>query len=147
MEKVLKRVSESANEVAALTADLIRFPTVNPPGDAYRPCVEFIAKRLAAVGFSVQFIRAEGSPGDSDYYPRINMIARFEGGQPGPTVHFNSHIDVVETGNDWTVDPFAGLIRDGRVYGRGACDMKGGLAAYYCCRMLSCGTPEFSRRC
>jgi succinyl-diaminopimelate desuccinylase len=44
-------------------------------------------------------------------------------------VHFNSHIDVVEPGEGWTVDPFAGTVRDGRVYGRGACDMKGGLAA------------------
>ena len=47
----------------------------------------------------------------------------------GPTVHFNGHIDVVEPGQGWTVDPFGGLVRDGRVYGRGACDMKGGLAA------------------
>ena len=44
-------------------------------------------------------------------------------------MHFNSHIDVVEAGEGWTVDPFAGVVKDGRVYGRGACDMKGGLAA------------------
>jgi succinyl-diaminopimelate desuccinylase len=44
-------------------------------------------------------------------------------------VHFNGHIDVVEVGQGWTVDPFAGVVRDGRVYGRGACDMKGGIAA------------------
>jgi acetylornithine deacetylase/succinyl-diaminopimelate desuccinylase-like protein len=57
------------------------------------------------------------------------VIARIEGKRPGPTVHFNSHIDVVEAGDGWSMDPFAGVIRDGRVYGRGACDMKGGLAA------------------
>jgi succinyl-diaminopimelate desuccinylase len=44
-------------------------------------------------------------------------------------VHFNSHIDVVVPGEGWTVDPFAGVVKDGRVYGRGTCDMKGGLAA------------------
>jgi succinyl-diaminopimelate desuccinylase len=44
-------------------------------------------------------------------------------------VHFNSHIDVVQTGAGWTVDPFAAIVKDGKVYGRGACDMKGGLAA------------------
>ena len=112
-----------------LTADLIRFPTINPPGDAYRPCAEYIAERLKKRSFGVEFIRAEGTPGDTDRYPRVNVVARFDGRTRGPTVHFNSHIDVVEAGEGWTVDPFAGVIKDGRVYGRGACDMKGGLAA------------------
>jgi succinyl-diaminopimelate desuccinylase len=44
-------------------------------------------------------------------------------------VHFNSHIDVVQTGAGWTLDPFAAVLKDGKLYGRGACDMKGGLAA------------------
>jgi len=44
-------------------------------------------------------------------------------------VHFNGHIDVVQAGAGWSVDPFEGLVRDGKVYGRGACDMKGGIAA------------------
>jgi succinyl-diaminopimelate desuccinylase len=44
-------------------------------------------------------------------------------------VHFNGHIDVVETGGSWTVEPFRGVVRDGKLFGRGACDMKGGLAA------------------
>jgi succinyl-diaminopimelate desuccinylase len=47
----------------------------------------------------------------------------------GPCVHFNGHIDVVQTGAGWTVDPFAGVIKDGKLFGRGTCDMKGGLAA------------------
>jgi succinyl-diaminopimelate desuccinylase len=53
-------------------------------------------------------------------------IARREGRGPGPCVHFNGHVDVVEVGEGWTVEPFGGLVRDGRVWGRGACDMKGG---------------------
>jgi succinyl-diaminopimelate desuccinylase len=129
MRDVLKNIALKADEVAALTAELIGFPTVNPPGQAYGACIEFIAKRLCASGFEIEFIRAKGAPGDTELFPRINMVAHLNGGAPGPTVHFNSHIDVVEVGNDWTVDPFGGLIRDGKVYGRGACDMKGGLAA------------------
>ena len=57
------------------------------------------------------------------------MIARYEGRGPGACVHFNGHIDVVEPGQGWSVNPFAGTVHDGRVYGRGACDMKGGIAA------------------
>ena len=129
IDEVIKNIAAHEDDVAALTADLIRFPTVNPPGEAYQPCAEYIGNRLAKRGFAIQYIRAEGAPGDSDRFPRVNIIARYEGGKPGPTVHFNSHIDVVDAGNDWTLDPFGGLIRDGRVYGRGACDMKGGLAA------------------
>jgi succinyl-diaminopimelate desuccinylase len=128
-EKLLETIDERVDDLVALTADLIRFPTINPPGDAYRPCAEYIGARLKKRGFGVEYIRAEGSPGDTDRYPRMNVVARFDGRTPGPTVHFNSHIDVVEAGEGWTVGPFAGVVKDGRVYGRGACDMKGGLAA------------------
>jgi len=128
-DRLLQCVEARTDDLVALTADLIRFPTVNPPGEAYRPCAEFIAARLKKRGFGVELIRAAGTPGDNDRYPRVNVVARFDGRSPGPTVHFNSHIDVVEAGEGWTVDPFAGVVKDGRVYGRGACDMKGGLAA------------------
>lgn len=128
-DKLFKTIDDRRDELAELTAELIRFPTINPPGDAYGPCAEYIGKRLGKRGFGVEYVRAEGTPGDTDRYPRINVIARFDGRSMGPTVHFNSHIDVVEAGEGWTVDPFAGVISDGRVYGRGACDMKGGLAA------------------
>lgn len=130
MQDSLSKIIEGkADEVAELTAELIRFPTVNPPGEAYTPCAEFIGDRLKKRGFAVEYVRGHGTPGDSDRYPRTNVICRVEGRQPGPCVHFNSHIDVVEAGEDWSMDPFAGIVRDGRVYGRGACDMKGGLAA------------------
>jgi succinyl-diaminopimelate desuccinylase len=116
-------------DLVELTRDLIRFPTVNPPGDAYLDCAQFIGKRLQARGFEAQYIRAFGTPGDNERYPRWNLVARREGARPGSCVHFNSHLDVVRTGADWTLDPFAGIVQDGKVYGRGACDMKGGLAA------------------
>ena len=128
-EQLFRAIEARTDDLVTLTSDLIRFPTVNPPGDAYTPCAEFIGERMRRSGFETTLIRGEGAPGDSDRYPRTNVIARREGGKPGPTVHFNSHIDVVEAGEGWTMDPFGGVVKDGRVYGRGACDMKGGLAA------------------
>jgi len=128
-EQVLDRIDDRVDELVELTCDLIRFPTINPPGEAYQPCAEFIGRRLSKRGFDIEYVRAVGAPGDNDAYPRINVVARREGSRPGPCVHFNGHIDVVEVGSGWTVPPFDGLVRDGKVYGRGACDMKGGLAS------------------
>lgn len=129
IDDLFHRIDGQGDALAALTADLVRIPTINPPGDAYEACARFLGERLAGHGFAVEYLRAEGALGDSDRYPRTNIVARIEGDGPGPCVHFNSHIDVVAPGEGWTVDPFAGLVRDGRVYGRGTCDMKGGLAA------------------
>jgi len=128
-ENLFKAIDARRDELVELTRALIRFPTVNPPGEAYRPCAEFIGERLRARGFAVEYVHGQGTPGDSEQYPRINVIARRVGAAPGPCVHFNSHIDVVQSGGGWTVDPFAGVVKQGKVYGRGACDMKGGLAA------------------
>ncbi|TWA78342.1 succinyl-diaminopimelate desuccinylase [Azospirillum brasilense] len=128
-ESLFRRIAERRDDLVALTRDLIRIPTVNPPGDVYTDCAEFLGRRLAGRGFAVEYVRADGAPGDSDRYPRTNVVARVEGREPGPCVHFNGHIDVVPAGQGWTVDPFEGVVKDGRVYGRGACDMKGGIAA------------------
>ena len=117
------------DEVVALTQALVRIPTVNPPGENYRAICELVAARLGSQGFATTFVRGEGAPGDSDRYPRWNLVARREGARPGACVHFNGHIDVVEVGQGWTTDPFGGAEIDGRIYGRGTCDMKGGLAA------------------
>jgi len=116
-------------DLIALTQDLIRIPTLNPPGECYRDICDYLAARLKPKGFDVVLIRAHGAPADSDRHPRWNLVARREGGRPGECVHFNSHHDVVAVGHGWIKDPFGGELEDGRIYGRGACDMKGGLAA------------------
>ncbi len=126
---LLAAIDARADEIVALTQALIRIPSVNPPGVDYRACCELIGARLVKRGFALAYVRAEGAPGDSDAHPRWNVIARREGARPGPCVHFNGHIDVVEAGHGWSVDPFAAVVKDGRVYGRGTCDMKGGIAA------------------
>jgi succinyl-diaminopimelate desuccinylase len=131
-------ILESAEAVLADAIDflqgLIRIPTVNPPGEAYPACARYMGEHLSTLGYSVEYIDltpaevAELAPyGDSQ--PRSNVIGRLAGAQTGPVLHFNGHIDVVPPGEGWTVAPFGGDVRSGRIYGRGASDMKGGLAA------------------
>lgn len=125
---LLTRIDAARDDLIALTQDLIRIPTLNPPGDNYREICEYLAGRLKKHKFQVELIRAFGTPGDSDKYPRWNVVARREGAHSGECVHFNSHTDVVEVGQGWTYPPFDAVLEDGKIYGRGACDMKGGLA-------------------
>ncbi|RRH78481.1 acetylornithine deacetylase/succinyl-diaminopimelate desuccinylase family protein [Falsigemmobacter faecalis] len=127
--RILSEITARRDDLIALTQGLIRIPTLNPPGRNYRDICDYLAARLEPQGWKVEFIRALGAPGDSETYPRWNLLARYEGGLPGDCVHFNSHHDVVEVGHGWTKDPFGGELEDGKIYGRGACDMKGGLAA------------------
>ncbi len=129
MDPLGHRITDKRDDLVALTQDLIRIPTLNPPGENYAAICDFLKARLEPRGFAVTLVRAEGAPGDSDRYPRWNLVARRDGTRPGECVHFNSHTDVVEVGHGWTRDPFGGDLDEGRIYGRGACDMKGGLAA------------------
>ena len=129
LQPLLSEIASRRDDLILLTQDLIRIPTLNPPGENYRDICEFLDRRLTKHGFSTEMVRAYGTPGDSDKYPRWNLVARREGAGSGECVHFNSHIDVVEVGSGWTHDPFGGALVDGKIYGRGACDMKGGLAA------------------
>lgn len=126
---LMQAITDRRDDLIALTQDLIRIPTLNPPGALYRDICDYLDRRLRNSGFTTQLIRAHGTPGDSDAYPRWNIVARRDGTRLGECVHFNSHIDVVEVGHGWTQDPFGGALIDGKIYGRGACDMKGGLAA------------------
>jgi acetylornithine deacetylase/succinyl-diaminopimelate desuccinylase-like protein len=88
-----------------------------------------IGERLAGRGFEVVYERALGAPGDSEARPRCNLVARVESRVAGPTVHISGRIDVAPPGAGWSLDAFAGELRDGRLYGRGAAEVKGALAA------------------
>lgn len=129
MDRLFAEIEARREEMVELCRELVRIPTVNPPGEAYAPCAELLGRRLAQRGFEVHYLRATDERADSDRFPRINVVARRDGKTRGKTVHFNGHIDVVPAGDGWTVDPWAGEVHDGRLYGRGSCDMKGGIAA------------------
>lgn len=128
-ERVLRAVEELAEELVDFAATLVRIPTVNPPGEHYREAAETIGARLASFGFEVDYPVAEASAEHDDRYPRVNVVGLRRGGAERPLLHLNGHFDVVPAGEGWTVDPFGGEVRDGRLYGRGSADMKAGLAA------------------
>jgi succinyl-diaminopimelate desuccinylase len=127
--QLFAEIDARRDALISTTQDLIRIPTLNPPGDNYHDICSYLQARLERSGFSTELIRAKGALGDSEKTPRWNIIARHQGATSGECVHFNSHTDVVHVGEGWTRDPFAAEIEDDRIYGRGACDMKGGLAA------------------
>ena len=128
-DRVLAEVEAARDEIVAFTAELIRVPTVNPPGEFYRDCAELIGRRLAKTGLAVQYVEAVGRPEHAAAHPRVNVVGRGEGAAGHPRLHLNGHFDVVPPGDGWSVDPFAGVVRGGRIYGRGASDMKSGIAA------------------
>ncbi|MGO1974727.1 MAG: M20/M25/M40 family metallo-hydrolase, partial [Propionibacteriaceae bacterium] len=114
---VLDLVEES--DLVALTTALVRVPGVNPPGEE-GPRAATLAAACRDRGFSVS--EQEVAPG------RPNVRAVLPGGD-GPGLLLLGHTDVVLVGDGWTLDPFGGELRDGRIHGRGATDMLGGLAA------------------
>ncbi len=127
--QVLAAVDACTDELIDFTSALIRIPTVNPPGEAYPDCAHAIGDRLRLCGFDVAYFCADGRPEHTTAHPRVNVVGRLPGRVARPTVHLNGHVDVVPAGSGWTVDPFGGTVKDGRIYGRGACDMKAGIAA------------------
>ena len=129
IDRVLVAADSAAPEIVEFTSALIRVPTVNPPGEGYEECARLIGDRLAACAFQVEYHAAEGRPEHTDRHPRINVVGSRRGRQPRPAVHLNGHFDVVPAGAGWTLDPFGGIVKDGRIYGRGSCDMKAGIAA------------------
>jgi succinyl-diaminopimelate desuccinylase len=133
-EAVLAAVDELAGDLVELLQALVRLPTINPPGDGYEAFVHDFASRLDALGYATEVHRVPEADLDTlaphaGGRPRPNLLATLDSHAPGPIVHLNGHYDVVPVGNDWTTEPFGGELRDGWIYGRGAADMKSGLAA------------------
>lgn len=102
--------------VVEITQKLIQFDTVTPKGS---DCLDFIQSFLEPLGFEVQRLPF----GKVD-----NLFARK--GTTNPHLMFVGHVDVVPTGDGWTHSPFSGVVEDGILYGRGAVDMKGAIAAF-----------------
>ena len=111
-----------APDVARLTGlleRLVEIDTQNPPGREVEAAA-LLASELEAVGFVTE-VRPVGDG-------RANVVGRIDNGE-GPCFAFNSHMDTVPVGGGWTSDPFRLTERDGKLFGRGACDAKGPIVA------------------
>ena len=130
-QAVLAQLERLSPDMVAFTQELVRIPSVNPPGDCYAACAELIATRLADFGYTVEVLAAEGLPEHTPAFPRLNVVGTLESAATTEqsALHFNGHYDVVPPGSGWSVDPFGAELRDGRIYGRGTCDQKAGIAA------------------
>src|SRR3954451_10470698 len=111
---------ELQDETAEVLAKLIRFRTVNPPGDE-RECQEWLAGYLSDAGLEGELLGAEPE--------RPNLVARLKRGD-GPVLGYLSHVDtVLADKEDWSADPWGAERREHLLYGRGAIDMKDQTAA------------------
>ncbi len=111
----------SLTEALPLARDLIRKPSVTPRDEG---ALDVLQAALQSLGFVCERMKFEGDGGD----PTDNLYARL--GTTAPNFCFAGHTDVVPVGNGWTAEPFAGDVVDGYLYGRGAADMKGAIAAF-----------------
>jgi len=142
-QRVSDAIAERRDDLVELAAALIGFDTTaRDPGDPPRQeaaLQQHLAERLARIGCEIDLWEPEQSalegkplvPPGLDFAGRPQLIARRPGAGGGRSLTFNGHIDVVsvEPRERWTSNPFAAEVRDGLLYGRGACDMKGGVAA------------------
>jgi acetylornithine deacetylase len=114
-------------ETTRLLSDLVRLPSVNPMGRAL-PSADLYEHRVT--GYLEEFFRGLGVPCERQTVApqRDNILARFEAPGARRTLVFEAHQDTVPTDN-MTIAPFGAAVENGRLYGRGACDIKGGMAA------------------
>ncbi len=120
-EKAVNRIGE--DDAERLLRSLVQIPSRNPPGEE-RELAAYVATWLQEQGVDATLV-------PEPYAHRPQVVARLRGDDGAPTLVLNGHLDTVPLGEEarWSVDPFGGEARAGRLYGRGACDMKGGLAA------------------
>ncbi len=134
-DRVLNEVDKLEDDIIKFLVDLIKIPTENPPGINYPEIAGYIGRVMDSLGYEVEYIEvpAERFPELVSFAPpefrRVNVIARSKENRVRPVLHFNGHTDVVPAGSGWSVAPYEGVIRDNKIYGRGASDMKSGIAA------------------
>jgi succinyl-diaminopimelate desuccinylase len=134
-EALLRAVDDCRQEMTEALQRWVRIATVNPPGERYEEFIAAFDEWLTGLGYQTEIHRVPEERLDElapfgNRSPRPNLVARLSGPSgEGMRVHLNGHYDVVPAANDWTQDPWGGELIDGKIFGRGSSDMKGGLVA------------------
>ena len=116
-------LQDHEDEMAALLAELVAVPTENPPGKNYGACVDLLENRLLAAGLECERVEAK-SPTNGDAEPLVSLLAGY--GRGARTLYFHGHYDVVPAQSS---EQFQPVRKDHFLFGRGSCDMKGGIVA------------------
>ena len=122
LDNAWKELDAQSQAMVDSACELIRIPSENPPSDT-AALVDYIVEYLGDVA-DLELTR------HCRQAPVSNLFARVRGRGAGSSLAFNGHLDTYPTGpaEQWSASPFSGHVSDGRIYGRGACDMKGGIA-------------------
>src|ERR1700739_5006459 len=97
-EAVCRSVESISDEMICWLQDLVRIPSINPPGENYMIGAEFIGEKLRDFGYETHYIVAGGLPEHNPQHPRVNVLGHMPGKSRRPTLHFNGHFDVVTVG-------------------------------------------------
>jgi len=157
INRVLRLVKEFEEDSVCFLRDMIKARSENPPGE-YEAIVDVVEPKMKDLGFEPEVIDCillrdiETILGMEEITPefkewvekgdmppelqfssnlvsrKLNIVGRMKGASDGRTLIFNAHMDTVPEGEGWSVSPFEGIVKDGKVFGRGACDNKGGIA-------------------
>ena len=121
LDKIISKISRE--KVVMLTKKFVQFDTQNPPGKE-KELAQYVEEYLRSLGLKTELL---------DFLPnRPNLFAEYKVNDKGKKFLFDGHLDTVPVGNSslWTVDPFSGTLKEGKIFGRGAADMKGSIAAF-----------------
>lgn len=121
--RIAAQVGARRDDLVRMAQRLVAAASPNPPGDVSAAAA--VAHAFLAAIEAIEIQRFETAPGV------VNLVAVIRSGRPGRRLIFNGHLDTFPIGEDlgWTVPPLGGVVADGRLYGRGVSDMKGGIAA------------------
>lgn len=129
-------IDQHAADLVATLQKLVRFATVNPPGEHYDAITACLTRELAAAGLTAKrhavprALLRRTLPPDQHAFPRFNVLGKLRARGAKKTVHFNAHYDVVPVSGQWRHgSPFSGTVERGWIFGRGTSDMKGSMAS------------------